>query len=96
MAVFPAPVHAAAAAASRSVFAAAERRTGESHRPRPQSVLLDTCLHHLQLSPHQIGDKLKEELMDGLHRAKDQIGNSTDVFNEWDLLQNKVRALGSS
>lgn len=96
MAVFPAPVYTAAAAASRSVFAAAEQRTGESHQPRPQSVLLDTCLHHLQLLPHQIEDKLRGELLDGLEKAKDQMGNSTVVFNEWELLQNTVRALGSS
>lgn len=96
MTVFPAPLRAAAAGANRSVFAAAARRTGESPRQRPQSGLLDTCLHHLQLSPRQIEEKLRKELMDGLQRARGQSGNSTDVFSEWDLLQEQVGAQDSN
>lgn len=65
-------------------------RSSPAHSP----LLLHTCLHHLQLSPHQIGDKVREELVDGLQRARDQ-PNTTGVFSEWDLLQNKVRAQDS-
>lgn len=63
--------------------------------PAHSSVLLDTCLYCLQLSPHQIGDKVREDLMDGLQRARDQTNNSTGVLSEWDLLQEKVRAQDS-
>lgn len=66
-------------------------RSSPAHSP----VLLDTCLHRLQLSPNQIGDKVREELMDGLQRARDRVENSTVVFNDWDLLQKKVRAQDS-
>lgn len=63
--------------------------------PAHSPVLLDTCLHRLQLSPHQIGDKVREELVEGLQKARDRSGNSTEVFNEWDFLQNQVRAQDS-
>lgn len=92
MAVFPAPLRAAAPGASRSVCAAAARRSGEWRQPRSRAVLRDSCLHRLQPLPQQIGEKVREELMSGLRMARDQAGNSTKVLNEWDLLQEKVGA----